>query len=920
MYQIGDQVTSSGGSGHFTRTYERTAVMISTDGERITSTFLADITRPHNPTNIGAHGVIRRLLERLSRAPSDQFALIELHAIMAGSADLRVCSPLLFFIANAMIMATYDKMRAPGGDRVRRQFDDDHLAARPLAAGQWEGMAPGQQQRFRDHVPWLEPMLHAPSRDDLLQRLASLREQCQSGQIPWDLAAAMAPLDALDNSLHGLATPIERPEPGEIVAFNDEERLFLSPLSEVTAVWKLGDRVNRLTHDCLPVLVTRPPGLGRIEGREWVQLLLSLSNEEIAAPLLVKALRDSAGEDALPWAVYCLALLQLAETPGQLKRSQKDLKLALKALSAGQRKVMTERFHEARATLANASVTPSGDAWETMRFLRSLFRATAPTDTGAAPPQAAPLAQPKPPARGNSTGHLHPNRSISHRAKPAPSGKVHRLLEAEWSVDRSHAGAITDLALRWIEEKIGVSLTEGWTSGAHEFEFRGKRVETERVPGVMAFRLEHPDADAGRHGTSRRWRVEGTIVEPSGNDEVVMCAIRLSALDGVKELDLPAFSIPNLAKSWLSTGALRLLGQVADTCWAVQTPMDFFNLRRLLEAPTRDAGVIVTCGEPVELAFRLRGIALHVHVATSHEAAYRKRFGALEAGHAHVYRIDVSEPVTMPLADAAQQELCVRAAAGRGTSRLPTFSDVRAHVRKAQIEHARRQGKLDLQGRHSEQSEFQMEEPLEASVDDTDALLDLAMSDLDAANEQIQSLKRQLQAERQQVHALKLALGTAPEQVLVDDAEPLPDTFASLEAWAKPLRPRLVLGAKAVRHARDCESFQDKPLVYASLKALASHYWEMRWGDRDKGRRDWEAFLETSRLSMAPVGTAADNHRFADAYRVTVDKRSFPLDLHLQGSSSRDPNRCLRIYLHCDDERKRLLVGHLPTHLPNTLT
>jgi hypothetical protein len=44
------------------------------------------------------------------------------------------------------------------------------------------------------------------------------------------------------------------------------------------------------------------------------------------------------------------------------------------------------------------------------------------------------------------------------------------------------------------------------------------------------------------------------------------------------------------------------------------------------------------------------------------------------------------------------------------------------------------------------------------------------------------------------------------------------------------------------------------------------------------------------------------------------------LELHLQGHSGRDEARSFRLYFAVDQGQKKVAVGHLPTHLPKTLS
>src|SRR5690606_1238259 len=165
------------------------------------------------------------------------------------------------------------------------------------------------------------------------------------------------------------------------------------------------------------------------------------------------------------------------------------------------------------------------------------------------------------------------------------------------------------------------------------------------------------------------------------------------------------------------------------------------------------------------------------------------------------------------------------------------------------------------------------------------------------------------------------ALRSTAEDASVDDlAEEtdFPDDLASLPDWVAGIGPRVIFADKALREAAKID--HTEPLrIYASLQALHDHYWPMLWAN-DPGARDrWETFLAEHRLTFSRVGTALDDRRYADAYHAVVGGKRVPLDMHVSGNSGRNPRRCLRIYLHADAEREVICVGHLPTHLTNSL-
>lgn len=106
------------------------------------------------------------------------------------------------------------------------------------------------------------------------------------------------------------------------------------------------------------------------------------------------------------------------------------------------------------------------------------------------------------------------------------------------------------------------------------------------------------------------------------------------------------------------------------------------------------------------------------------------------------------------------------------------------------------------------------------------------------------------------------------------------------------------------------------------LEQLSESYWRSRWADDEASRRqardEWEEFLKENRLRLSGVGVIAARH--LGEYRGIVGGSTYTMDMHVAGSNAHDPLRCLRIYCYVDELNRRVVVGHLPTHLTNALT
>ena len=176
---------------------------------------------------------------------------------------------------------------------------------------------------------------------------------------------------------------------------------------------------------------------------------------------------------------------------------------------------------------------------------------------------------------------------------------------------------------------------------------------------------------------------------------------------------------------------------------------------------------------------------------------------------------------------------------------------------------------------------------------------------------------------RQEVFTLQLRLNCVDP---ADDASASPNvtdpsSIDQVAEWAENALDgeRILLHTRAVRLAKK-STFRDAPLVGRVLRALADCYWPMKMeGDAEAGLA-WAEFLEAERLTSGPTGAAVSDHRTAESYRVRYDGRQVPLDMHVAGSDSRRPEDCLRVYFHADKMTRRIIIGHYPSHLKNTLS
>ena len=147
-----------------------------------------------------------------------------------------------------------------------------------------------------------------------------------------------------------------------------------------------------------------------------------------------------------------------------------------------------------------------------------------------------------------------------------------------------------------------------------------------------------------------------------------------------------------------------------------------------------------------------------------------------------------------------------------------------------------------------------------------------------------------------------------------------PDSAWSLEDladWCATNEQLIIVLPRARRGARN-SNYERPDHVVAALELLAGPYRRLRLGDISN--KEWEEVLLPTGLrlegSVAP-SIAGEHH---EKYFCRWAGRKYFLGLHLLRGGGRDPRTCLRIYFAWESISKRVIVGHMTSHLPNSLT
>lgn len=508
--------------------------------------------------------------------------------------------------------------------------------------------------------------------------------------------------------------------------------------------------------------------------------------------------------------------------------------------------------------------------------------------------------------------------------------KEHRLLAMEWNLvegEGTYEQAVSS-TLAWLGERLGVSLPDAWASGGHELELGGVRVQLEAGTRIFALRMEHPD----RNEVARTWRVEAMLIAgPAGRGGMV--GIRVSTQDRA-DLPAPYTGLPGLVAAWQDSPGLVLGVHSTAVSLQVRTAQEFEAWQSSMKRP-RQYMVSVTT-DPAGFAPFPTATTVVQRVTMLRDAAglYEGVYGRPWEGCVHVFAPEDQGPRNWNVAERKGMVALQNAATDlRQRPGTPTFKQLRDMVRDSAaaqpaptpapvpppvIEPAIEPVTADVVEHTAPAPEpTSMLDSAGYRADELQLMLDMALSDHAATQSELDDRRAEVAQLRSKLQALQAQLSIRSD--VQPAMEAIPDRLDQLPAWIPSLQPRLVIVDKALRVASRTEH-REVAKIYGGLRALATDYWASRFDEDAQAYARWSEFLKDNRMRWGPVGVANDISRYEGEYQAVWEGRTYTMTHHLQGSSSRDPTRCIRIYVAIDEERQVVVVGALPAHLTNTLT
>lgn len=562
---------------------------------------------------------------------------------------------------------------------------------------------------------------------------------------------------------------------------------------------------------------------------------------------------------------------------------------------------------------------------------------TPPAETGRATPAPRPASPPTSAPRvlgtmsvvatvAGTLGHLDPTLSPSDTAEVA-----------------RHA------VLAWLRSDKGLPLPDP-LDDVFQIDLPDATVLTDAVPGLWTLRYD----DRDRAVPGRTWRTEVVIGTTPERAFASMRLVRVSP--SPEDTSSTSASIPRLvsrvaARIGLSDAGVPLR---ADP-WVIASEDGIEALMRLLLDParlqpvlvvtSRDPSWIGVAAESGALAAKLHGFA---HLVVVHPSMtftlsrelgrplsvfgdacrlYRPGFTADDDAHSNPLFLRRGDTPPRPLVSRIVQTAATLAPSRVTEEEVPTFAFARALMaRSRQAPPSPAQSFPSVERvQVLEQSILALtaeRDTWQQSYGELDAMArsreDELLLDRESLREEIARLRSQnfhLRAQNDQLRVtIARKAGAEPTPVTY------PDTWDVLETWAADvLGDDVVLSNKAVRAARK-SPFQNIPLAYQALHLLKDWYLPMRL---DRTPETVEAFAARCRelaLEISDTGQAVDDRRFKESYRVTWMGRTYKLDQHVSGSSSRDRSLQFRLYFAFDQEQGTIIVGAFPEHMENSLT
>ena len=527
--------------------------------------------------------------------------------------------------------------------------------------------------------------------------------------------------------------------------------------------------------------------------------------------------------------------------------------------------------------------------------------------------------------------------------------------------------------LNWLSRRARVDLPDSvWDMEAYDNDTPDNHIRTLRVDPFENNPNDYWYLDYNHSCTEERGRMWRLVVCAAnlGNEKTVV-RLNLGASHYVDRVRHIGLTVPNIFKNLSTSCGLSVDGKtVTDKPTIIRTndadassQMQF--LQELMEAPDRTCPVVVitlpngssipetAAINPNRLAKIAQGMA-HTFVISNQLAndflvtKYGKYMSVFN-GAVRVYNPDFRpferDPGYHPLflakhindddTSAENLENAIRDKAFQlsvelrdSAYQLPLFSDAQRELssRRAKLSKAHHQGLKGSKLAESLRAQIaEKDQTIETLQTDCDEALETAVAEEQRAidaEEQLEKVSSLLEIANAEIDQMRRKLGKpgTPSARVVGNVS-FPDV-SEIENWAQ-----LYLGERVVLHPNAIKTIKgtqhERPeLIFQSLLALGNEYWAMRASEKAGSSllQGFQHAIGKLGLDESSTLTKAQMNKFQKGYTFEFGRRPVCMDRHLKGNNSRRDSRVFRVYFNWDQNNKRVLVGHMPTHLRNSMT
>jgi hypothetical protein len=203
---------------------------------------------------------------------------------------------------------------------------------------------------------------------------------------------------------------------------------------------------------------------------------------------------------------------------------------------------------------------------------------------------------------------------------------------------------------------------------------------------------------------------------------------------------------------------------------------------------------------------------------------------------------------------------------------------------------------------------------MRATIFEQNQLLLQSQQEVSDLNDENRRMRHQMGSVTQALSGLKSATFVDAGEEDQDDEES--SDLAWLADWSEANASRIVVLPRALGAAKKSR-YKNSGHIRSALEFLAGAFRRSRLGEIDQETLN-KALAETGCGLRGSAGMSVAGAE-GDSYFVNWSGRRRFLDLHITRGGGRDQRYCMRIYFFGDADSQKVVVGHLPSHLNNSL-